>query len=217
MINIPILMVGDTGTGKSSSFRNLPPERTVVINIERKILPFKSFRKFKNINISKYKDFEKVMRQLKESDKYDYVVIDSLTSLIEIINKYCESVYSGYSVWSEYNNMIWNTLQDIKELPQQVFVTAIPELVEVKPGETKAFARVKAKEHKAGGIEKEFTIVLHTDLLEDEEGNIIEYRFDTKPSKYTSAKSPDGLFEDRYIPNDAVEIVKAIKSYYEEE
>jgi hypothetical protein len=58
-------------------------------------------------------------------------------------------------------------------------------------------------------------MVLHTDLVEDEEGNIIEFRLDTKPSKQTSAKSPDGMFEERYIPNDAMVVVEAIKKYYE--
>ena len=213
-MNTNVLIVGDSGSGKSSTFRNLDPKTTVVLNVERKDLPFRSFSKFKNINIKTYKEFSTLLKELQKDAKYKTVVIDSMTSLIEIIDKYCKAVYTGYSVWAEYNDLIWNTLQDIKDLPQQVFVTAIPEFIEVKPNEYKAFARVKAKEHKGGGIEKEFTIVLHTDLVEDDEGNITDFRLDTRSNKHNSSKSPDGLFKERYIPNDAALIMEAINEYY---
>jgi hypothetical protein len=213
MINVPVLIIGDSGSGKSSTFRNLPPDKTVIVNTERKPLPFRSFGKFKNVNISKYKDFVKLMKELKENDKYDYVVIDSMTSLLEIANKYCETVYSGFTIWSEYNNIVYETLQSIKDLPQQVFITGIPEYIETKYGEPKAFLKTKGKEWKAA-LEKEFAIVLHTSLVDDDEGNIVEYRLDTKPSKSTSAKSPDGMFEERFIPNDALVVADAIKKYY---
>jgi adenosyl cobinamide kinase/adenosyl cobinamide phosphate guanylyltransferase len=212
-INVPCLVVGQSGSGKSSSARNLPADKTVIINCERKPMPFKGFAKFKNINVGKHKEFMQVMKELKASDKYDYVVIDSLTSLLEMMNKYCSTVYSGYNIYSEYNDLVYNVLQDIKDLPQQVFITAIPEYLDAGDGVQKAYAKTKGKEYKYS-IEKEFAIVLHTHLIDDDEGNIIEYLFDTKPSKYTSAKSPDGMFEERYIPNDLALVDKKIQEYY---
>ncbi len=212
-IQVPVLVVGDSGSGKSSTFRDLPADKTVIVNTERKPLPFKGFSKFKNINVSRYKDFAKLMKELKTNDKYEYVVIDSLTSLLEISNKYCESIYSGYSIWSEYNSLVYDILQDMKDLPQQVFITGIPEYNKDQDN-PKAFVKTKGSEWKFS-IEKEFAIVLHTSLVDDEEGNIVEYRLDTRPSKHTSAKSPDGMFKDRYIPNSAKAIAKAIKDYYE--
>ena len=213
-IVVPVLLVGESGSGKSSTFRNLPADKTVIVNCERKPLPFKGFGKFKNINISKYKDYVKLTSELKKTDKYDYVIIDSITSLLEICNKYCETVYSGFNIWSEYNSMVYNILQDMKDLPQQIFVTGIPEYIESQPGEIKAFLKTKGKEFKAS-IEKEFAIVLHTHLVDDEEGNVTDFLLDTKPSKSTSAKSPDGMINERYIPNDAVLVVEAITKYYE--
>ncbi len=211
---IPTLIVGDSGSGKSSSFRNLDPSKTVVLNTERKILPFRGFNKFKNININRYKDYDKVIKELKKDTKYDYVIIDSLTSLLEISNKYCETVFSGYNIWSEYNSMVYNILQDMKDLPQQVFITAIPEFFDDGQGNVKAFAKTKGKEFKYS-IEKEFAIVLHTHLEEDDEGNISHYQLDTKPSKHTSSKSPSEMFDSRYIENDVTLITTAINEYYE--
>ncbi len=212
-INIPVLLIGESGSGKSSTFRNLDPKKTVIINTERKPMPFRSFGKFKNVNISRYKDFQKVIKELKSDEKYDVVVIDSMTSLLEMCNKYCETVFSGYNIWSEYNAMIYDILQDMKDLPQQVFMTGIPEFIDKGDGETKAYLKTKGSQWKAS-MEKEFAIVLHTHLMDDEEGNITAYQLDTRPSKHTSSKSPDGMYSERYIPNDAVEVINAIKDYY---
>jgi GTPase SAR1 family protein len=214
-LNVPVLIVGASGSGKSSSARTLPHDKTVIVNTERKPMPFKQFVKFKNVNVGKHKDFMKLIEELKKTDKYEYVIIDSLTSLFEMMNKYCSTVYSGYNIYSEYNDLVYNVLQQLKDLPQQVFLTAIPEYIDVGDGVQKAYAKTKGKEWKAS-IEKEFAIVLHTDMVEDEEHNIVEYRFDTKPSKYTSAKSPDGMFEERYIPNDLMYVAKAIETYYDD-
>ena len=217
-IVVPVLLVGQSGSGKSSTFRNLPSDRTVIVNTERKPLPFKGFQKFKNVNINRYKDYTNLLKELKgeKGKAYDYVVIDSMTSLLEICNKYCNTVYSGYNIWSEYNELVYNILQDMKDLPQQVFMTGIPEYIDTGTGETKAFLKTKGKEHKAS-MEKEFAIVMHTHLFDDEEGNITGYKLDTKPSKTTSAKSPDGMFEERYIENDAIFIADKINEYYSED
>ena len=214
-IVVPVLIVGESGSGKSSTFRTLPSDKTVVVNCERKALPFKGFNKFKNINVNKYKDYTQLIKELKgEKGKgFDYIVIDSLTSLLEICNKYCTTVYSGYNIYSEYNDMVYNVLQDIKDLPQQVFITGIPEYSEVNVGESKAFLKTVGKQWKFA-IEKEFAIVLHTNLVDDEEGNITDFRLDTKPSKHTSAKSPNGMFKERFIDNDAMKVVKAIDEYF---
>jgi len=214
-IVVPVLVVGESGSGKSSMFRNLPADKTVIVNCERKVLPFKGFNKFKNVNVNKYKDYTALIKQLKgeKGEAYDYVVIDSLTSLLEICNKYCTTVYSGYNIYSEYNDMVYNVLQDLKDLKQQVFITGIPEYSEATEGIMKAFLKTTGKQWKFS-IEKEFAIVLHTNLIDDEEGNITEYQLDTKPSKHTSAKSPNEMFENRYIPNDAMLVSEAIQTYY---
>ena len=45
-----ILIIGDSGSGKSTAIRNLPPEETFWINVDRKDLPFKAWKnKFKAV------------------------------------------------------------------------------------------------------------------------------------------------------------------------
>jgi len=214
-MNVPVLIQADSGSGKSSAARTLPADKTVIVNVEAKPLPFREFSKFKNVNIRKHRDYMQLIQELKDAgDKYDFVVIDSLTALLEMAHKYCSTVYNGYNIYSEFNDLIYNILQDIKDLPQQVFITCIPDYIETAPGELKAVPKVKGKEWANGAIAKEFAIVLSGHLVDDEEGNIIRYEFDTRPSKYTCAKSADGMFEERYIPNDMKYIADKINEYY---
>jgi len=212
-ISVPVCLAGESGSGKSSTFRTLPADKTVVINTERKPLPFREFNKFKNVNISKYKDFSKLIKELMKDTKYEYVIIDSFTSLTEIVGRYTDTVYTGFEQWKQYNQLLQDALWDIKDLPQQVFMTGIPEYMETTPGEQKGYIRVKGKELKYGGTEKEFAIVLWTKLVEGEDGEIVDYQLQYKPNKHNSAKAPDGLFEGD-LKNDALAISDSINEYY---
>lgn len=212
-MNVPVLIIGESGSGKSSSFRNLPPEETVILNTERKAMPFKGFNKFKNIDVSSVKAFNTVMNELKKDEKYKYVVVDSLTSLTEIVNKYTEVTFNGFEIWKQYNSHIYDALQTIKSLPQQVFITAIPEYLEKSLGEMKGYARVKGKELKYGSIEKEFAIVMWTHLVEDEDGIVVDYQLSYSPNKHNSAKAPSEMMEGA-VPNDAKIVSEKIQEYY---
>ena len=212
-MKVPVLVIGESGSGKSSSMRNLQADKTVILNTERKAMPFKGFSKFKNIDIASVKSFNQVVTELKKDDKYDYVVIDSLTSLTELINKYTEITFNGFEIWKQYNSHIYDALQAIKSLPQQVFITAIPEYLEKSLGEIKGYARVKGKELKYGAIEKEFAIVLWTHLVEDEDGVVVDYQLAYNPNKHNTAKAPNELFEGQ-IPNDCKLVYEKIQEYY---
>jgi len=213
-MNVPVLIIGESGSGKSSTMRNLDPTKTVILNTERKAMPFKGFSKFKNIDINSVKAFNTIMSELKKDNKYDYVVIDSLTSLTELINKYTEVTFNGFEIWKQYNSHIYDALQAIKSLPQQVFITAIPEYLEKSLGEMKGYARVKGKELKYGAIEKEFAIVLWTNLIEDEDGIVVDYQLSYKPNKHNTAKAPHELLKGD-VPNDALQVSQSIIKYYE--
>lgn len=211
-VNVPCFIVAPSGYGKSSSFRNLDPKRTAIINLENKVLPFKGFRDFKNINITSYKKFSQVLAELQKSEDYDFVVIDSFTSLTEIIHKYCEITFNGFEIYKQYNSMIQDALWAIKSLTQQVFITAIPEYYEANFGESKGYAKVKGKEWKYS-IEKEFAIVLWIELIEDEDGNVVEHRFKYKPNKHDTSKCPHELLEGD-MSNDCNLVYQKIQEYY---
>jgi len=221
----PVAIIGDSGTGKSTLIETLPPDKTVILNTENKPLPMRNFNSFTNINITAYKKFEAILTELARTklkdgeeilpkDKYDYVVIDSFTSLTEMIHRYSSAINTGYDIWAGYNDMIVDMLLKIKALPQQVFVIALPEQKAEQFGEVKEYARVKGKELKYGFFEKEFAVVLFTSpQYDDDSGEMEDVLMDFIPNKRNSAKAPRGLFKER-PKNDALVIATAINEYY---
>ena len=110
--------------------------------------------------------------------------------------------------------MIITIVRKIKQLPQQVVVFAIPEQKDIGFNDTKAYARVKGKELKYGFLEKEFTIVLFTKPIYDEEsGELENVQLTYKGNKFNSAKSPRGLFNGE-INNDGQVLLDRVKEYY---
>ena len=56
-MNKPIIgIVGGSGTGKSTSLRNLPADKTTIIDLERKGFPFKEAKQFDIISVDKIPD-----------------------------------------------------------------------------------------------------------------------------------------------------------------
>ena len=73
-----IIIVGPSGSGKSSSMRNLDPKSTAVINTERKQLPFKNANDFMNVPVKSVSEFHSALDKAMESDKIKTIVIESL-------------------------------------------------------------------------------------------------------------------------------------------
>ena len=184
----------------------LPPSRTLIINTEDQPLPIENFDEFHNMYATNWKVIKQILMGLiaigesrtaeqdRELDKryaenpdlvdlrkIDYVVFDSFTSATEIIDNWAYKVYGkGYDRWNEYNAAIKELLSYIKALPQQSFMMAIPE---TNNGEgvvdPKQYVKVRGKELKYGITEKEFVVVLFTNPIHNDEGDIerIEFRF----------------------------------------
>jgi hypothetical protein len=212
-----VVVIGDSGTGKSSLLETLPPERTVIINTENKPLPMRNFSQFKNFYITDWKALSNILDKLASpemKEKYDYVVMDSFTSAVEIVNRYCDKVYNGYEVWAKYNDMITDVIIKMKKLDMQCFMIALPEQKAEQFGETKSYARIKGKELKYGFLEKEVAIVLFTQPDYDQDtGEMKNVFMEYIPNKRNSAKAPRGMF-DKQPTNDALFIANKIKDYY---
>jgi len=212
-----VVIIGDSGTGKSSLLETLPPERTVIINTENKPLPMRNFSQFKNFYITDWKALANILDKLSSpemKEKYDYVVMDSFTSTVEIVNRYCDKVYNGYEVWAKYNDMITDVIIKMKKLDMQCFMIALPEQKAEQFGETKSYARIKGKELKYGFLEKEVAIVLFTAPDYDQDtGEMKNVYMEYMPNKRNSAKAPRGMFT-KQPTNDALFIANKIKEYY---
>lgn len=222
MLDYPLIMIcGDSGSGKSYSIRNLDKERTKIINLENKILPFKAALEFKHQTYPEsIEQFNREIENvLKVEAMYDVVIIDSFIKFVEMLLEKAKIEQKGYEIYNYYNVMVRSFLNKIKRNKGRfVVLTAIPERVEfIQPSgaiTTSRRVKVSGKEHE-GLIEKEFTIVLFTDVRQEKDkGKPPEYRFITNNDGTHSAKSPPDLFGSQYIENDLDKVIKKIKEYY---
>jgi len=208
-----IIIVGPSGSGKSSSMRNLDPKSTAVINTERKQLPFKNANDFMNVPVKTVSEFHAALDKAMESDKVDTIVIESFTSLIEIIYREAEIRYKGFDIWGYYNKEIGRILDKSKNSDKYVIFTAIDGVYDGDNGVEERFVAIDGNRWKKR-VEKEFVICLFTDTKATDEG--VQYRFRTNTTGRDSAKSPMDMFLDLHIDNDLKKVINACKVYYSE-
>ena len=208
-----IIIVGPSGSGKSSSMRNLDPKSTAVINTERKQLPFKNANDFMNVPVKSVSEFHSALDKAMESDKIKTIVIESFTSLIEIIYREAEIRYKGFDIWGYYNKEIGRILDKSKNSNKYVIFTAIDGVYDGDNGVEERFVAIDGNRWKKR-VEKEFVICLFTDTKATDEG--VQYRFRTNTTGRDSAKSPMGMFLDLHIDNDLKQVIDACRTYYSE-
>lgn len=98
-----VLVVGKSGTGKSSSLKDLTnPEKVLYLNCENgRPLPFKS--RFKEITITHPTQVVNYIEKANQSDKFDTIVIDSLTYLMDMFeSKVILTSSNKQNAWSDY-------------------------------------------------------------------------------------------------------------------
>ena len=112
-----ILMVGGTGTGKTTSLRNLPLEKTVYIDIDRKSI--KGFR-----DMDKFRDWVKLdyidhlipgLKALEDDAETDYVVIDTLSFGLDMfVAQHIDTAADTRAAWGDYKKWYKELIHLIK-------------------------------------------------------------------------------------------------------
>lgn len=209
-----IFICGQSGSGKSTSLRNLDPEKTIILNTERKALPFKGAGKFKKQMMIKNLDqYERALKKALASDA-EVIVTDSFTTLTEYIYLKAKETKIGYEVWSYYADEIYNLLSLSKGSDKFVVFLGIDENVQDDTGVITKYIKVEGKKSKTA-IEKEFTIVLWSKVITS--GDAPKHVLQTNNNGENTSKSPMEMFKEMYIDNDLQAILAEITNYYEED
>ena len=200
-MGVPVLIMGESGSGKTYSIKNFDPVEVGIFSVEKNRLPFKKdgFRVVKNAGYSV------IMKALTKPTLKRYVIDDSQYLLVnEFFDRAKES---GYQKFTDLALNFRNLIHYIsRELPDDVVVYFLHHTELDAAGKVKAKTIGRMLDEKLT-VEGCFDIV----LLAQVDGG--EHSFVTQSDGYTSAKSPEGMF-DQKIPNDLAAVDAAIREYW---
>lgn len=206
-----MFICGPSGTGKSSSLRNLDPKTTAILNTEQKALPFKGANKFElNVPIKSVKDFHGAMKAALTNDNVKTIVIESFTSLHEMIFREKGKLYDGFDLWGAYKDEISKCLHEYKNANKWIIWTGIDKVIEGVDGVDERFISVDGSWQKK--VAKEFVIVFYSTMIDDEYVFVTNKKANPGFAK-TVCKSPMDMYPPT-IPNDVAEAIKIAEEYY---
>ena len=200
-----VLIMGESGTGKSTSMRNCDPAITAVVNPVGKPLPFKNhFETLDNVT-----DAREIIKYMKEQVKAGkkLIVVDDFQYILAIpyMNRIKET---GWDKYNDFGANYFEIIDVCKDLPDDVVVAYMTHLETLDNGLTTVKLIGKLLREKIT-IEGLFTIVLRTGVYE------AKYYFYTQNSGKDTVKSPLGMFQNYAIDNDLNYVYDKIKNYYE--
>ena len=199
---LPVLIMGQSGTGKSTSLRNFGQDEIALVNVSGKFLPFRG--KFNNV--LKSDDYVQIDNFIKNACKAGKkaIVIDAQYLMANEFMR--RSLEKGYDKFTEMAKNFWLLVKLAEQLPEDVILYFLMH-TEDADGRTKAKTIGKMIDEKIT-LEGMFTIVLKTCVVD---GN---YYFSTHNSGSDTVKSPMGLFQTDFIENNLKLVDEAIRSYY---
>jgi hypothetical protein len=202
-MGIPVLIIGESGSGKSASLRNFEPKEIGIINVAGKPLPFKSDLKKVTVNTDDYKRIDTALKGAKSKT----IVIDDCQYLLanEFMRRGSER---GYDKFTEIATNLWNLIRSINDLPDDVIVYFLGHTEVGSDGRTRFKTIGKLLDEKIT-VEGMFTVVLITTAADG------KYGFRTQTNGADVAKSPMGMFETVEIDNDLKYVDQKIREYYE--
>lgn len=203
-----ILIMGESGTGKSTSLRNLDPEITAVVNPVGKPLPFKSSNgKFTMLNNeTKSGNITAWLKGQAKAGK-KILIVDDFQYLLSI--PYMNRIHEGgWDKWNDFGDDYFKLIDVCADLPADVRVYYLSHCETLDNGITTIKLIGKLLREKIT-IEGLFTIVLRTSVIDQ------KYFFLTQNSGKDTVKSPMGMFSEYAVENDLAYIDDKVCNYYE--
>lgn len=203
MSNI-VLILGESGTGKSASLRNFNADEVLVINSAAKPLPFKN--KFECVTPNYNSMYRDIIHALDSTDKKVIVIDDA--QYIMSFNYMRRIKENGWDKWNDIQGDFFNIINHAKELGPDVIVYFLSHIQRDSEGRESIKTMGKMLDEKIT-LEGMFTTVLKTHIKDG------TYSFLTQNSGMDTVKSPIGMFESYAIDNDLKYVDSKIRNYYE--
>lgn len=226
MANV-VLIMGKSGSGKSTSIKTLNPKETVIFNVLKKRLPFKGSGKLyneENKNLFNIDDYSQINSYLQGIDKaapnIKNIIIDDITYVMrkEYFKTAKQTGFNKYVDMASHFQSIINTAENLRDNLNIFLIMHCEEvlsdnsIVGYKPSTVG-----KLIDNSYNPVEV-VPMLLFSAVKYDEKGNAT-YGFYTHRNLDGNieipAKTPADMFDEDFIPNDLQYVVNKMNEYYE--
>jgi hypothetical protein len=215
--------MGSSGTGKSTSLRNLNPKETFIIRPNAKSFPFPggdvNFNK-ENKNLLITNELDELFAYFKlVSDKkphVKYIILEDFTHFFaaRIFSPNFLSRSTGgeaFQRWNEFGASVYQALfEKAQELRDDLYIVVLHH-TEVKEDGTIGFRSAGKLLDNTIDFPSYFNYIFHGFTIT--ENDVISYKMLTNLHGGRDAKTPYGLFPDIIIPNNLAPILKRIDDF----
>ncbi|QFT84926.1 hypothetical protein FIU88_08055 [Halomonas sp. THAF12] len=203
-MSITTLILGQSGTGKTASLRNLDPSSVALIKATEKPLPFRAAG-WSQFTTDAWGKIIQAARQAVANGK-EVIVIDDFQYIMA--NEFMRrSEEKGFEKFTEIARHAWEVINALSALPAHVRVYILSHTQDDDYGRTKIKTIGKMLDEKIT-LEGLFTTVLRTQV------NDGQYQFRTVNNGSDTVKAPMGLFDTDTIDNDLAEVDRLVVDYY---
>lgn len=201
---VPVIIMGRSGTGKSTSMRNFKAGEIGLINVIGKPLPFRG-----NIKSIVTTDYQMVLGAIKSATAKSIVIDDAGYLITDMFMTKHASAGKGNGVFSLYNEIgdsFYNLIKSIAHMPDPdkiVYLMLHEDADDMGNSKIKTIGRL---------LDEKVTIEGMVSILLRSTNQDGEYVFQTNGNGIV--KSPDGMFESEFIPNDLKAVDSIIREYW---
>ena len=208
--------MGESGSGKTTSMRNLDPATTFYIDCDKKGLSWKGWRnqyqfeKHNYMATDQISTVSQVLTKISTQENMKHIkvaVIDTLNGLM-VADEVRRMKEKGYDKWQDLAQCVWELLDSLYTFRSDLTIIVVCHSQTQKEDDGYTFTRIKTSGKKLDklNVESKLTTVLYAVAKED------GYKFITHAHNST-AKTPMGAFEEDEIDNDIVNVLKALEEY----
>lgn len=225
-----ILVLGESGTGKTFSLRNIDPGKTFYINVDKKSMPFKGWKSkfytvkdengkndFSKSNYYMHSNPEKIWKVLKGINEYrpdiKIVIVDTLTLMMTDMFM-AQINIKGFEKFSNQANTTYQIVKMVDNLREDLTVVFMAH-TETEDYETKFFVPGGKLLKEKVKMESNFTTVLQTHVEYSDTGSN-KYYFMTENSGTNTVKSPKDMFPGKMVENDLAKVIEHVKAFEED-
>lgn len=211
-----IAIMGESGSGKTTSMRNLPPESTMYIDADQKGLSWRDWRtayNTENRNYVRTSNKDMILSLFQRIDKdADFanvktVIVDTINGIM-VDDEMSRMKEKGYDKWADLAFAVYGLITYALKMRDDLTIIFLAHAQAERDDNGNMWTHIKTSGKKLDKIvlESKFTTVLYSKCIDG------KHVFETHANNST-AKTPLGAFEETTIDNDIVEVLKRLEEF----